>query len=225
MKFTSSVVLALSCLLVSCQPTSTPHLEESSANTISIPAGFELDTLYSPGIHNQGSWVALAEGENGKMYSSDQYGNLYQFEMPAKGEKLDPAKVDSIDLDIGEANGLLWAFNSLYVSVNKGWKDENTFGSGIYRIQDSNGDGNLDKLDMLLKLDGGGEHGPHSLLLSPSGESIYFIAGNHTLIPEELTKNSRLPNNWGEDNLIKPYLDARGHANHIKSARRMDRRT
>lgn len=217
MKSTLSVVLVLSWLLYACESTNPSSQSQTSENTLSIPPGFKLDTLYSPGLHNQGSWVALAKGENGTMYSSDQYGNLYQFPMPAPGERLNPADVDSIDLDIGEANGLLWAFNSLYVSVNKTWKEDNTFGSGIYRIQDSDKDGTLDKLEMLLKLDGGGEHGPHSLLLSPDGKSIYFIAGNHTLIPDNLTQNTRLPNNWGEDNLIKPYLDARGHANHIKA--------
>ena len=70
---------------------------------------------------------------------------------------------------------------------------------------------------MLLKLNGAGEHGPHSLVPAPDGKHIYFIAGNHVEIPEPLKKNSRLPATWGEDNLFPPYLDARGHANDIKA--------
>ena len=117
--------------------------------------------------------------------------------------------------------GLHWAFNSLYVAVNKRWKDdvpdEEEKGSGIYRITDNNHDGMLDKVEMLMKLDGAGEHGPHSFVTSPDGKEIYFIAGNHTLIPEKIKEKSRLPINWGEDNLFEPYLDARGHANDIKA--------
>lgn len=70
---------------------------------------------------------------------------------------------------------------------------------------------------MLLKLDGAGEHGPHNFAVGPSGEDIYFLAGNHVSIPDVVKKNSRLPNNWGEDNVFPQFLDARGHANHIKA--------
>lgn len=218
MKSYSFVILVLLSIIISCRPsTNPPSSMESLEKSISIPPGFQLETLYSPGLHDQGSWVALAEGDQGRMYVSDQFGKLYQFPIPEKGAKLNPADVDSINLDIGYANGLLWAFNSLYVSINKREEEGEKFGSGIYRLQDTNGDGSLDKRELLLKLNGGGEHGPHSLLLSPDGESIYFIAGNHTLVPEHLTENTRVPNNWGEDNLTKPYLDARGHANDIKA--------
>lgn len=196
--------------------------EEDKEIVYTIPEGFELEELYHPKGHSHGSWVALAEGENGRFYASDQQGDLYQFQIPEIGATLDSTMVDSIDLEIGRAHGLLWAFNSLYVSVNASWEDDDgeqlrENGSGVYRLQDTNDDGDLDKLTMLLKLEGSGEHGPHSLVLSPDGKEIYFIAGNHTLIPEDLTKNSRLPATWDEDNLFPPYLDARGHANEIEA--------
>ncbi|MEM6806542.1 MAG: c-type cytochrome, partial [Bacteroidota bacterium] len=184
---------------------------------IKVPKNFELDTLYSPGLHGQGSWVALAMGESGKMFSSDQHGNLYQFPIPAAGERIDPNQVDSIAMNIGEAHGLIWAFNSLYVAVNKSWENDPEYGSGIYRLTDKDEDGTLDQVEMLLKLEGDGEHGPHSFVLSPDGQSLYFIAGNHVLVPDVLKENTRLPNNWGEDNLTQPYLDARGHANDIQA--------
>lgn len=196
--------------------------DEEKEIVYNIPDGFELEILFSPQESNQGSWVALAEGENGTFYSSDQNGDLYQFKVPAVGSVLDSTEVDSIDLDIGHAHGLLWAFNSLYVSVNDRWEDSEgeqltETGSGVYRLQDTNDDGELDKITPLIKLHGAGEHGPHSLVLSPDGESIYFIAGNHTDIPEQVANNSRLPNNWDEDNLFPPFLDARGHANNVKA--------
>jgi len=189
--------------------------------SIDLPTGFELEELYSPSDHEQGSWVALAQGPDETMFACDQYGKIYSFDSPLKGSTLKPKDVKPLNLDIGEAHGLHWAFNSLYVAVNKRWKDEvpdnEEKGSGVYRITDTDNDGELDNVEMLLKLSGAGEHGPHSFVTSPEGKELYFIAGNHVLVPESLEKNSRLPTNWGEDNLFKPYLDARGHANDIKA--------
>jgi len=189
--------------------------------SIDLPSGFQLEELYSPSDHEQGSWVALAQGPEDKMFACDQYGKIYEFKTPSEGGSLQTGEVKPLDLDIGEAHGLHWAFNSLYVAVNKRWDDEvpdeQERGSGIYRIMDTNGDGALDNVEMLLKLNGAGEHGPHSFVTSPDGKELYFIAGNHVLVPESLKQNSRLPTNWGEDNLFTPYLDARGHANDIKA--------
>ncbi|UWX54177.1 c-type cytochrome [Maribacter litopenaei] len=191
--------------------------EQDSEIKFNIPEGFYLEEIYHPSAYEQGSWVALAQGPEGVVYSCDQYGKIYSFTPPKTGEELSKKDVTPLDIEIGQAHGLLWAFNSLYVSVNKRWDEDSSFGSGIYRIEDTDGDGVLDQSNMLLKLQGDGEHGPHSMVLSPDGMEIYFIAGNHTLVPDILKNNSRLPNNWNEDNLITPYLDARGHANDIKA--------
>ncbi len=205
-------------IFISCNQTkSSEEVNDTSEIKFNLPENFVLEKIYHPSTHKQGSWVALAEGANKTIYGCDQRGKIYYFKMPEKGDVVRPTKVDSLDLDIGEAHGMLWAFNSLYVAVNKNWEEDGKRGSGVYRITDSNGDGRLNDVSMLLKLEGSGEHGPHSFTLSPDGESIYFIAGNHVLIPERLKNNSRLPTNWGEDNLFTPYLDARGHANEIKA--------
>ncbi|MCB0630052.1 MAG: c-type cytochrome [Lewinella sp.] len=226
MKRTYLSVLGYLFLLASCQTdivpdTSVDTEDEPKEIVYNIPPNFELEILYSPLENNDGSWVALAEGENGMFYASDQNGDLYQFKIPPVGEVLDSTQVDTIDLDIGHAHGLLWAFNSLYVSVNERWEDGDgepltETGSGVYRLQDTDGDGQLDELKMLLKLEGSGEHGPHSMVLSPDGKQIYFIAGNYTKIPEAIVQNSCLPNNWEADNLFPPFLDARGHATQIE---------
>jgi len=193
----------------------TSELGSNQKIAFNLPDGFELEQLYNPSLHDQGSWVAMAQGPKNKIFACDQYGKIYYFNAPEINQTLKPEDVHPLNLEIGEAHGLLWSHNSLYIAVNKRWDDKN--GSGIYRITDSDNDGQLDKVEMLLKLEGQGEHGPHSFVPSPDGEEIYFIAGNHTLVPETLKKNSRLPTNWGEDNLFEPYLDARGHANDIKA--------
>lgn len=220
------LLIAIICIFNSCKEekeVASAELQKLTVADISfeLPADFELEELYSPSDNEQGSWVALAQGPDETMFACDQYGKIYSFKAPAQGGSLNAEDVKPLDLDIGEAHGLHWAFNSLYVAVNKRWRDEvpdeEEKGSGVYRITDSDNDGELDKVDMLLKLNGAGEHGPHSFVTSPDGKELYFIAGNHVLVPESLKENSRLPNNWGEDNLFTPYLDARGHANDIKA--------
>ena len=222
-----AVLLATFCFFFSCKKENkeVASIEPSKVTiadiSINVPANFQLEELYSPSENEQGSWVALTKGPENWLFACDQYGKIYKFKAPSEGSVLDVKDVQPLNLEIGSAHGLFWAFNSLYVAVNKRWDDdvpdEEEYGSGVYRVTDTNDDGELDKIEMLLKLNGAGEHGPHSFVLSPDGSEIYFIAGNHVLVPESLKKNSRLPTNWGEDNLFEPYLDARGHANDIKA--------
>ena len=81
--------------------------------------------------------------------------------MIVSGEK---ALVEKIPAKIGEAQGLLWAFDALYVVVNKG-KDYET---GLYRVTDKDGDDQLEHVELLRALTGGaGEHGAHAILLTP----------------------------------------------------------
>ncbi|MGD1893372.1 MAG: heme-binding protein, partial [Cyclobacteriaceae bacterium] len=67
------------------------------------------------------------------------------------------------------------------------------------------------KITLLKSLVGWGEHGPHSIIPSPDGESLYVIAGNHTDLPE--MDYYRLPKVWEDDNLFPQIKDPRGHSN------------
>lgn len=112
--------------------------------------------------------------------------------------------MEKIPADIGEAQGLLWAFDSLYVMVNKGGKYEH----GLYRVRDTNGDDQLDEVTLLQKFSGGGEHGPHAVLLAPDGKNIMVVIGNQTKHVD--FKASRVPTRWGEDHLLPRMPDGRG---------------
>ena len=100
---------------------------------------------------------------------------------------------EPIGVSVAGAHGLLYAFDSLYAMVN----ERGTH--GLYRIRDTNGDDRYDDVKLLREIRGGGEHGMHSIVLSPDGKSLYVVCGNST----QLTKvdRSRVPLNWGEDNL------------------------
>ncbi len=62
-----------------------------------------------------------------------------------------------------------------------------------------------------MHLNGGGEHGPHAVILSPDGQSLYVCSGNHTKLPSEIA-GSKIPQNWNEDHLLPRRWDANGHA-------------
>lgn len=179
--------------------------EATPLDHLRVKEGFQVELIYSVPKDTQGSWVCLCVAPGGQLIASDQYGKLYRVSPPPLGGKGE-AQIQAIPVDIGEAQGLLWAFDSLYVSVNRGEK----YASGLYRVTDENGDGELDTVKMLRELQGGGEHGPHALILTPDGESIIICCGNHT----DPTKfdQSRVPMVWDEDQLLPRMWDAGGHA-------------
>ena len=195
------------------------------ANNLKLPEGFHAEKLYSPGQNDQGSWVAMTFDDKGRMIASDQYGYLYRITIPAIGSDTATSKVKVEKLEIkmdgdtskakikmGLAHGLLYAFGSLYVMVNdEGEDDTVTRKSGLYRLQDTNGDDEFDKITLIKPLNGRGEHGPHSIVLSPDKKSLYVIAGNFTDLPE--MNNYRLPETWKNDNLFPLLLDPNGFGN------------
>lgn len=179
---------------------------ESDPNIL-VKDGFIVEKLYSPSENEQGSWVSITKDNQGRLIASDQYGGLYYIETPKIGSK-DLVKVDSIPLKIGNAHGLLWAYDSLYVMTNSDNQEE----SGLYRVTDSDNDGVLDHIDFLQQFVGRGEHGPHGIVLGPDGY-LYMLGGNHTALPKEF--NSVQKPVWAEDQLFDAIKDPRGHANDI----------
>lgn len=195
-------LLCYSLLILTVAACSAPE-QALELPKIQVPDGFEATHLYSPSANGQGSWVSLTTDHKGRLIASDQYGSLYRITLNEG-----TVEVDSIPLAIGSAQGLLWAYNSLYISVNT--YDSNVPGSGIYRLIDTDNDDELDEVEKLASLDGAGEHGPHALVLGPD-DLIYMIAGNHTDIPESFASYTQ--QNWATDRLFTPVLDPRGHAN------------
>ncbi|MGC1242167.1 MAG: heme-binding protein [Chryseosolibacter sp.] len=203
----------------------TERSENPKISKLKLPADFKVDHLYTPSEHDHGSWVSMAFDDKGRLITSDQYGALYRLELSPVGtdslmkvERLEIGK-NSAELadttkpkvEMGYAQGLLYAFNSLYVMVNHRGNEDMERGSGLYRLQDTDGDDQFDKITLLKAMEGEGEHGPHSVILSPDKKSIYVVSGNHTDVPP--MDAYRLPPVWQEDNLFPLIKDPRGHAN------------
>ena len=170
---------------------------------LNVKEGFEVELLYTVPKETQGSWVSICTDAKGRIIVSDQYGGLYRMTPPAAGASLEATAVQKIDLPIGEAHGLLYAFDSLYCMV----ANDAFEGRGLYRVQDTDGDDEYDKVTKLLALEGGGEHGPHSVVLSPDGKSLYIVVGNQTEVPP--MQVTRVPPVWGEDQVL-PRIYGRG---------------
>ena len=178
-----------------------------------VKDGFKIERLYSVPKKDFGSWVTLCEDDKGRLIAGDQYGSLYRFKRPESGKILSDADLEKIDLDIGHAWGMCYAFDSLYVVVN----DKKHKGRGLYRVQDTNGDDKFDQVTLLKKFQEiGGEHGPHAVIPSPDGKSLYVACGNQTALPEY--QSSRVTECWGEDSL-QPRVYGRGFMKGVKAPR------
>ncbi len=186
-----------------------PAIGENKATPVSrlkVAKDFKVELLYSvPGVE-QGSWINLCVDDKGRILTSDQYGGLYRFMPPPPGQPLNPKDVEKLPTEIRGVNGMLWAFGALYVGVND---YEAKIPCGLYRITDSKGDGNLDKVELLRELDARGDHGVHAVLPTPDGKALYLVCGDGTKLTE-LAPNSQVPHVWGEDHILPRMPDGRG---------------
>ena len=188
--------------LASGPPPTDPATDPAGFKTL---PGFQVDLLYSVPAPTHGSWVSMTVDPKGRLIVSDQYGGLYRVTLNGPREP-GVKSVVPLNIQLGSAQGLLYAFDSLYVMVNKG-KDD----SGLYRVTASKSDDNFDTVEKLQGLTGSlGEHGPHGIVLSPDGKSLYVVAGNNTVLPENISRY-RLPKNWAEDQLLPRDPCSNGH--------------
>lgn len=182
--------------------TSTVVTNDDNGSTITyVKEGFEVQLLYNVPRDRYGSWVSISTGPDGVFYASDQQQHgMYKITV---GEGIeDPSvEVEKFLMPLSGSFGMVWAFDHLYANVN---------GTGLFRFRDENNDGRLNLLEFLGGPANGSEHGNHTIVKTPDGEGLFYVAGNYTPPPSEL-KRSRA-SNWDEDLLLPREWDARGHA-------------
>jgi putative heme-binding domain-containing protein len=171
--------------------------------SLKVAKDFKVELLYTVPKGQQGSWVSMCSDPKGRLIVSDQYGKLYRVTVPAVGTTAEP-KIETINVELGMAQGLLYAFDSLYVMC----AEEKPHGRGLYRVRDTNGDDQFDDVKLLRKMEGGGEHGVHAILPSPDGKTLTIVSGNQTKLTE--INSSRVPLLWSEDHLIPRLWDGNG---------------
>ncbi len=194
--------IASLAILTIIAPTATAQDAKPAKSEFRTLPGFEVELVHKVEKDTEGSWVALCVDPKGRLITSDQYGKLYRVTL---GTGKEAAKIDQLKVDIGMAQGLLCAYDSLYININ----GKGPTGPGVYRLRDMDNDDQYDKIEHIIPLkDGAGEHGPHALILGPD-KKIYFCCGNQTDFPGKATTGA-VPRHWGEDHLLGRMPDARG---------------
>ena len=94
--------------------------QSAPADRLKLPTGFKAELLYRV-PDEQGSWVSITNDPQGRLIASDQHGKLYRI-TPKNDGRVD---VEEIDLKIGFAQGLLCAFDSLYVISHGNMRSRN----------------------------------------------------------------------------------------------------
>lgn len=166
------------------------------AESLQVAEGFKVELLRSA-QPNEGSWVAMTVDPKGRLIVSPQG------EEPMERITLDAtghiAKVETIDLPISGAMGLLYAFDGLYVN------GRGPEGYHLYRVRDTDGDDRYDKVELLRKWNGGdGEHGAHGIVKGPD-DHLYIVCGNFVDVPGDLAPTSRVKNY--ADDLVLPRME------------------
>jgi putative heme-binding domain-containing protein len=177
------------------------------ASELTLLPGFKAELLRSaePG---EGSWVSMTVDSKGRLIVSPQEGtgNLLRITLSRKGQI---EKIEKINLPVGSAMGLLYAFNSLYVNGN------GPDGLGLYRLRDTNHDDQYDSVKLIKKIEGAsGEHGSHGVILGPDNH-LYIISGNFTKVPKDISPDSQ-HKNYAEDQLLPRGNDGNGFGNGIE---------
>lgn len=181
--------------------------QATPVDRIKAAKGFKVELLYSVPSETQGSWVNLCTDNKGRLLVSDQFGGLYRITAPNPGATVTTADVQTVPAKIRAVNGMVWHNDALYVGVND---YESKIPSGLYRVTDSDGDDNLDKVELLREFKARGDHGVHAVVPSPDGKSLFLVTGN-TTDPTQLSPTSQVPQIWGEDHLLPSFPDGRGH--------------
>jgi len=183
-----------------------PILEQPERVEVVAP-GFQVQHLYQIPLEEQGSWVSLAVGPDGDLYASDQSdAGVYRIRISGDIDNPVVESVTRLALDVTGFQGMEYAFGSLYGHRNA----NNAEVAGLYRISDTNNDGEFDAVEHLGITVGGGEHGLHDVLVTEDGQGLYLIGGNSSTVPPSLARQTM--SGWEEDQITPRQPDARGHA-------------
>jgi putative heme-binding domain-containing protein len=173
---------------------------------ITVAKDFRVELIYSVPGKVQGSWVNLCVDPKGRLIVSDQFGSLYRIELPKDGRPIKQSDVVAVPAPIRAVNGMMWVGDALYVGVND---YESKIACGLYRLTDSDGDDNLDHVELLREIEARGDHGVHALVPTQDGNGLFLVCGNGSKLTQ-IEKSSPVPQIWGEDHLLPRMPDGRG---------------
>ncbi len=143
----------------------------SDPATFWISPGFEI-ALVRSAQPDEGSWVSMAFDPQGRLTIAREDQGLWRMTLDEPRKSI--TKIETIDRTLLECRGLLYAYGSLYANANNS--------KALYRLTDTDGDGQFDKTQLLREFPGGVGHGRNDLALGPDG-LIYSIHGDSVDLP------------------------------------------
>ncbi len=161
--------------------------------SLTLLPGFKAELIRSsqPG---EDSWVSMAFDPQGRITLGKEKKGLLRLTLSGSGDQ----KMETIDDELLECRGLLYAHGSLFANAN------NT--KALVRLTDKDGDGIFDERKELMRTEGGVGHGRNHIKLGPDGD-IYVAQGNNVLLPKNIAADSPLKN-YANDQLIPNPWDS-----------------
>ncbi len=144
----------------------------TAPGSFEVLPGFKAELLRSAG-KEENSWVSLAFDPDDRLTIAREDKGLIRYTFSRDRRKI--IRAESINDDLKECRGLLYAHDSLYVHANNS--------KGLYRLRDTNGDDQFDEKKLLHASVGGVGHGRNDLALGPKGK-IYAIHGDSVNLPK-----------------------------------------
>ncbi len=161
--------------------------------SLTLLPGFKAELIRSsqPG---EDSWVSMAFDPQGRITLGKEKKGLLRLTLSGSGDQ----KMETIDDELLECRGLLYAHGSLFANAN------NT--KALVRLTDKDGDGIFEERKELMRTEGGVGHGRNHIKLGPDGD-IYVAHGNNVLLPKNIAPDSPLKN-YANDQLIPNPWDS-----------------
>ncbi len=103
---------------------------------------------------------------------------MLRLTLPTTGQGLGASRTRQQET-LRECRGLVFAHDSLYAMANND--------SALFRLRDTNGDDQFDKIEKLVEFSGDAGHGRNQLTLGPDGQ-VWGIFGDSVFEPETATK-------------------------------------
>lgn len=176
----------------------------TAAESLTVPPGFKVELLRSAEA-GEGSWISMTVDNKGRLIVSPQDDKqpLLRITLSRAGQI---TEIEPIPAMVRQAMGMCYAHGSLYVNGH------GPYGTGLYRLVDTNHNDHFDtnEVRLLKNFKGEGEHGYHAVVEGPD-KMIYVMNGNHTKLPEGVATNSP-HKNYQEELLLPRLWDAGGHA-------------
>lgn len=174
---------------------------QTAASQVEVAPGFKVELIRTANAA-EGSWVAMTVDPKGRLIISPQGKEpMLRLTLDAAGQV---ESLDSIQLPVSGAMGLLYAYDALYANA------QGPDGYHLYRLSDTDGDDQFDKVELLHRWKssgndgGGGEHGAHAIVQGPDG-FLYTVCGNFVDIPQDISPMSPMKNY--ADDLVQPRME------------------